>query len=239
MPPITSFARIEKKYLLTPKQAECLQQQLRQWMHPDEYGTHTVCSIYYDTEDFALVRRSIDGPVYKEKFRTRSYGRAKSDSTVYAEIKKKYKGVVYKRRVAAAPAALNAFLSEGTPLPGQEQIQREIRWFLRANPIQPRVFIACERQAFVGNAEKELRVTFDENLRWRTTELSLDASSEGKPLLETPTVVMEIKFPEAAPLWLAHLLSEAHIQSSTFSKIGICYTRHILPQQFSEVSYHA
>ena len=37
-------------------------------------------------------------PIYKEKIRLRSYGVPNKDTKVYLEVKKKYKGVVNKRR---------------------------------------------------------------------------------------------------------------------------------------------
>lgn len=47
-------------------------------MRPDIYGESTVCSVYYDTPDFRLIRASLEKPVYKEKLRLRSYGLAQS-----------------------------------------------------------------------------------------------------------------------------------------------------------------
>ena len=39
-------------------------------------GKTTVRNIYYDTDTYLLVRRSIEKPVYKEKLRIRSYEQA-------------------------------------------------------------------------------------------------------------------------------------------------------------------
>ena len=44
-------------------------------------------------------------------------------------------------------------------------------------------------------------------------------------------VLMEIKIPGAAPLWLARTLSELEIFPVSFSKYGICYTENILREQ--------
>lgn len=45
---------------------------------------------------------------------------------------------------------------------------------------------------------------------------------------------MEIKVPGAMPLWLARALSDRGIYRTSFSKIGACYTRFILPTIFGE-----
>ena len=85
----TSFARIEKKYLVDERQYRALSAALAERMKPDEFGTYTICNIYYDTPDYRLIRTSLDKPVYKEKLRLRSYGAVGESGRVFAELKKK------------------------------------------------------------------------------------------------------------------------------------------------------
>ena len=99
-----SFERVEKKFVLTHAQAEALMRDLAAgYMAVDQYGQHTIRNLYYDTDDYALIRRSIQRPRYKVKFRLRAYGTPMEDSLIFAELKKKYSGVVYKRRIAVSP----------------------------------------------------------------------------------------------------------------------------------------
>ena len=93
------FKRIEKKYLLSGEKYELLTTALADYIEPDEYPHSTICSMYYDTPDFKLIRASIEKPLYREKLRVRSYGVPTRDSNVFVEVKKKYDGVVYKRRL--------------------------------------------------------------------------------------------------------------------------------------------
>lgn len=93
-----TFQRYETKYMLSPIMARKLRKSLLGHLQMDEYGLDTICSIYYDTPDHQLIRRSLEKPVYKEKLRLRSYGPAKETSPIYVELKKKYEGIVYKRR---------------------------------------------------------------------------------------------------------------------------------------------
>ena len=102
-----SFARIEKKYLLTRTQYRRILPALQAHTEPDEYGQYTICSIYYDTPDFALIRASLEKPVYKEKLRLRSYGVPTDDARAFVELKKKFGGVVYKRRITLAEKLQN------------------------------------------------------------------------------------------------------------------------------------
>lgn len=230
-----SFKRYEKKYMLSGRQYENLLPVLKEKMAAERYGLHTVCNVYYDTPDFQLIRASIRKPVYKEKFRVRSYGAPSEDDIVYGEIKKKYKGVVYKRRVAAVSQDLKAFLEEGRPLAGEHQIQREIRWFFQCYDLSPRVYIAYEREAYLGIEEGDLRITLDRNIRWRQDELALQAGSQGELILPEDRILMEIKVAHAAPLWLAEALSREGLFPQSFSKYGTVYTERIMRRHGKEL----
>lgn len=233
-----SFKRYEKKYLLSAEAYESLMARLREYIEPDEYFQSTVCSLYYDTPDCRLIRHSIEGPVYKEKLRLRSYGVPGPQDPVFVELKKKYKGVVYKRRVTAPAGDAARWLRGEIPPPEDGQMEREIAWFLRQNPVAPRAYIACERTAWRAVENPELRITFDEHLRWREQDLDLCAGSAGESLTPEGQVLMELKIPDAAPLWLAHLLSDEALFPTSFSKYGTAYRDFILHELF-EVTQHA
>ena len=230
-----TFQRYEKKYLLSREKYLALWRELEAQVEPDIFFQSTVCSMYYDWADFRLIRHSLEKPVYKEKLRLRSYNVPGPEDQVFVELKKKFQGVVYKRRVALPAAEAEAWLAGRTPAPDQSQISREIDWFLKTNPVSPRVLIACDRRAYVAREDKELRVTFDSSIRWRETELSLTAGDQGQELLADGQVLMEIKLPEAAPLWLAGLLSRLEIFPQGFSKYGQCYEKELAEKYFDGV----
>lgn len=226
-----SFRRVEKKYLMTRDQFEQLQEALKPYLVPDDYPVSTICNLYYDTSDYLLIRRSIEKPNYKEKFRLRSYGVPEPGSPVFMEIKKKYDGIVYKRRVRVTAFEAQRYLAGGpVPLCNDKQIMREIHWFCRRYPLQPAMFLAYDRWAYRGADDPNLRITFDRNIRYRTDDLDLTHGDRGTRLLPKDTVLMEIKIPGAAPLWLSHILSELGIFSNSFSKYGRCYQR-VLQEQ--------
>ncbi len=224
-----TFERIEQKYVITREQESALISNLQSRMRPDEFGLHNVANIYYDTLDYALIRASVEKPAYKEKFRLRGYSTPGEENIAFAELKKKYKGVVYKRRIVASPQELTRFLSGEMIAHEDVQSQREIHYFLSEHHIIPRVFIGYDRVAFVGREDSALRVTFDHNILWRKERLHLRGGRDGELVLPENPVVMEIKIAGAAPLWLAHMLSEAHIYPTSFSKYGTCYLKHIAP----------
>ena len=231
----TVFQRYEMKYLLTQAQREAVLRALEPHMALDPYGRTVIRNLYLDTESYRLIRRSIEKPVYKEKMRIRCYGPAHPDSPVFVELKKKYKGIVYKRRVRMREREAEEYLAGGGSPLAADQISREIDWFLKTNPVRPKVLIACDRRAYVGREEPGLRLTFDSSIRWRDTQLSLTAGDFGQELLEEGQVLMEIKMPESAPLWLAELLSSLEIFPRSFSKYGQCYKNELIEKYFDGV----
>ena len=225
------FKRYEIKYLMTHSQRDAVLEAMEPYMSMDAYGHSSIRNIYYDTPDFRLIRESLEKPVYKEKLRVRSYGVPAPDGKVFAELKKKYKGVVYKRRITVPAAEVQPLLAGQRSLADYGQIGREIAWFQQLYDARPRVFIGYDRIAFAGVADPELRITFDTNIRWRTTQLELSAGDHGAPLLPDDRVLLEVKLPGVCPLWLAHALAEAGAVPVSFSKYGSCYCHHLLREQ--------
>lgn len=221
------FKRYEKKYLLTGEQYEAMRAGMAAHTVPDVYGCYSIGNVYYDTPDYRLIRASLEKPAYKEKLRVRSYGVPSDGDNVFIEIKKKYDGVVYKRRIVMEAQQAALYL-HGVRGGDGSQISREIDWFLRLYKPSPRVYIAYDREAYAGREDGELRVTFDTGLRARSTDVDLRLGDHGVPLLENGLTLMELKIPGAAPLWLARLLSENRIFSTSFSKYGAYYKRYVL-----------
>ena len=221
------FKRYEKKYLLTRRQYEAMRFGMMQHMKPDEHPSYSICNIYYDTENYDLIRASLEKPVYKEKLRMRSYGVPGCRDSVFVEIKKKYDDVVYKRRVTMEMRSAERYL-RGVRGGDGSQISREIDWFLRLYRPEPKVFIAYDREAYASADGGELRITFDTALRARSSDLDLRLGDHGMPLLDDDRILMEIKIPGTAPLWLAHLLSENGIFPTSFSKYGAYYKQFVL-----------
>lgn len=234
------FRRYEKKYLLTPEQQERILRGARQHMKDDVYGCYPICNIYYDTDDFALIRTSLEKPAYKEKLRVRSYGTPGAEDKVFVEIKKKVDGIVYKRRVVTTAEAAPRYLAGDRSASPGGQISREIDWFQRFYRTKPKVFIGYDRTALAGIEQSELRITFDTNLRWRGSDLDLRAGAGGQRILPADRILMEVKLPETAPLWLSHLLSEVGAYPISFSKYGTCYRDFIVKDiLYKEARYSA
>ena len=229
------FKRYELKYLLTRSQKELILQAMAPYMTADKYGRSTIRNIYYDTDSYRLIRRSIEKPKYKEKLRVRSYTLADSDSTVFVELKKKFDSIVYKRRIPMRERDAVSWLSGNAQCPADTQISREICYFLRYyESLTPKVFLSYEREAYYSSTDPSFRVTFDENILSRTDALSLSEAPSGTSLLEEGYVLMEVKCAGGIPLWLVKVLSREKIYKTSFSKYGEAYRRLIFPRMITK-----
>ncbi len=228
---IEVFNRYENKYMLDEEMFEKIQKGIADYMEPDPYnklhGSYTISNIYYDTEDSRLIRNSLSKPKYKEKLRLRAYGVPEMESRVYIEIKKKFRGLVNKRRSALQLDEAYRFIETGI-LPeahdGQNrQVLREIAYILQTNELLPALYLAYDRCAYFGQGNEDLRISFDKNIRTRRHDLRLEQGDFGEPLLADGQWLMEVKSAESIPVWLCRLLSEHQIYPISFSKYGTEY----------------
>ncbi len=217
------FKRTEKKYRINTAQKEKLLAIIEDKLYPDEHGKSTVCSLYLDTPSYLLIRNSIEARTYKEKLRLRSYGVPDGNTRVFLEIKKKFEGVVYKRRVSMPLDKAMAYINGGES-PLQSQIMSEIDYAMGfyGHP-KPSILVAYEREAFYVKEDPNVRLTFDSNIRYRNEDVYLEKGNHGTKILPDGDLVLEIKTAGAMPLWLSSALCELGIFPSSFSKCGNAY----------------
>lgn len=233
------FRRRELKFIINQSQRDALQQLLEERMVPDKFGNKTICNLYYDTPDFRLIRRSLEKPVYKEKLRLRSYGRIAPGVDVYLEMKKKYKGIVYKRRVKVSQEEAMAFMERQAPLPKDSQIARELVYFRDFyNNLEPRVYLSYDREAWYDPNDSGFRMTLDRNIRYRITDFDLGSSYDGQMLLPSDMSLLEVKASGGIPLWLTEHLSSQQIHKQSFSKYGTAYME-MLQEKLKESRDHS
>ncbi len=230
MAELNVFARFEIKYMLSYEQRKMMEEAMKDRMTPDPHGKSTICNIYYDTPDFKLIRHSQEKPIYKEKLRVRSYGPVHSTDDVFVELKKKYKGIVYKRRIELSENIAMAYLGNGTvselwlPEVRDKQIAKEIDYFKSFyKGLAPRVYLNYDRCAYFSKEDPNLRVTFDRNIQWRDYDLSLTSKPGGTNLLKRGYSLMEIKTAGGLPMWMVEVLNKGNMRKASFSKYGKAY----------------
>ena len=244
------FQRKEIKYLMNEEQYQELRLRLDEIAAVDHYGLTQIMNVYYDTPDFKLITRAMEHPEYKEKLRLRSYGIPDAMTPSFIEIKKKFDGITYKRRIELLYSEAQDYLNHGilpreyspeflhnpdalshtytgalsvshVPTAEEIQIQKEIDYFLVFyKKLRPMMAIAYDRIALAGRDDPELRITFDTDLRWSVDELDLRGGNHGHRILAPDQHLMEIKISGAMDLRISRMLSELGIFRTSISKYG-------------------
>lgn len=231
-----TFKRREMKFLLNEEQYRLLSDEISRYMTEDKFGLHTIMNIYLDNQNSDLILNSISKPVYREKLRLRAYGKAAEDDTrAFLEIKKKFKGVTYKRRLDGSYKTLFDYISKGVVPeavntenhPNRQQILAEIDYLIKRMELKPKIIICYDREAFFGNEDKEFRLTFDGNIRFRRHDLDLRSGDGGEVLETAPYRIMEVKSVGSIPLWLVRILSANKIYQGSFSKYATIYQEEL------------
>ena len=226
------FERKEKKYIITRDQMDQLLALVSDHISPDRFFESNIASTYYDMPDYSVIEHSLSKPKFKEKLRVRSYG----NGTLFVELKKKYNGIVYKRRLEMCEDAARAWMAGdafdnvvskyGMPY-GEEpsycdkQTAREIDVYRNRHAgLSPAMNIYAHRFSYAENGDDDgARITFDTELYYE----DLRALKTTRPVKLTEMVVMETKVHDAYPLWLSHALAELEIYPQSFSKYGTAY----------------
>jgi SPX domain protein involved in polyphosphate accumulation len=230
------FRRREKKYLITSEQGATLQRLIGCYTSIDQQGEYLIRDLYYDTSNWDIISKSIEKPSYKEKLRLRLYGEYNSESQGFLEMKRKYDGIVYKRRIAFPLGELKNHCVQEIVSADDSQISREIGYFLQINQVSEKIHIAYKRTAYNGIEDKGLRITFDRDIVFHLCSLNSNKFDEynldnDHQILDSNQMLMEIKTEDAIPLWLTWALSENNIFPISFSKFGVCYARYISKSQ--------
>ncbi|KWX86764.1 molecular chaperone [Paenibacillus riograndensis] len=230
---IEVFNRYENKYLLDHAAYRKLYNDLLEYMEPDDYNKqhefYSITNLYYDTAHDSLIRSSLAKPKYKEKLRLRAYGVPDQDTKVYLEIKKKVFGLVNKRRTSLKLQEAYDFVATGVEPEYREymnkQVIEEIKYFLSRYDLMPKVYLSYERKALFCKNNRDLRITFDTNIRSRRYDLKLEHGTHGEYLMPQGQWLMEVKAEKTIPVWLAKMLSEHRMYRTSFSKYGNEYKK--------------
>lgn len=225
------FDRIEKKYLITSELKKELLSVIREHMEESGYYKSEVYNLYFDTDNYDFITDSIDWTVFKYKLRARSYA---GYDRVFLEIKTKRRGLEdnpgNKRRVMITRRDFKKLLSgvkleelifASSKTSHDLQIAREIDYLISRFNLRPRILVMYHRESYRG--DDNLRITFDESLRYRDVDLDFRKKKHDKMYFKDGKMIMEIKSQGALPLWLVHCLSKNKVFPERFSKIGKVY----------------
>ena len=223
------FRRVEQKYLITSAQYDALMEALGDKLVKDEYFYNDIYNLYLDAPDHRLIIQSIEKPMYKEKFRVRSYGLAENeDSKVYLEIKKKFDGTSHKRRISMTLGEFYKYMEKGNrPKNANPITLAELDYDFEKYNLQPSILINYERYSYYFRGNKDLRITFDHNVRYRTKKPDLTNGDDMHPIIDKDMYIMEIKSLDSLPIKLSQLLAILKIYPRGFSKPKNAYLKSL------------
>lgn len=226
------FRRVEKKFLLNKSQYLKMKELMANYMQEDKYGKSTICNIYFDTDQYDLIRHSITKPYYKDKVRLRSYNIPNKDSRVYLEIKRKCDEVVGKRRIEIKLENFYDYIYTDEPFKtSNPQIENELYYYFNFYNLKPAMYVSYEREAFYQKDNMDFRATFDSNILARNYDLKLEKGSYGERILPKNQYILELKTLGAMPLWMVKILNDLKIKRAVYSKYGTAYTELILKEE--------
>ena len=223
------FRRVEQKYLITSKQYNALMEALGDKLVKDEYFYNDIYNLYLDAPDHRLIIQSIEKPMYKEKFRVRSYGLAENeDSKVYLEIKKKFDGTSHKRRISMTLGEFYKYMEKGNrPKNANPITLAELDYDFEKYNLQPSILINYERYSYYFRGNKDLRVTFDHNVKYRVKKPDLTNGDDMHHIIDKDMYIMEIKSLDSLPIKLSQLLAKLKIYPRGFSKPKNAYLKSL------------
>lgn len=218
--------RHEFKYLISKADAELLKRRLPHIMEPDpnagETGRYTIRSLYFDDVDATAYYEKLDGIDYRTKYRIRFYD---YDSSIIKLEKKEKLGNLTRKTAQTITKhdarALEYALSQGCP-DNREGLTEELRLACIGRGLRPKVLVDYDRTPFICNAGNT-RITLDENLRTRPYIPHLFASPRAMtPVLDPNEVILEVKFDDFLPSFLADALADIPKVNMAISKFALC-----------------
>jgi SPX domain protein involved in polyphosphate accumulation len=237
--------RNEKKYLVPTNKLENIRKRLDTFVQPDYFGEqndgfpeYTVRSIYFDSFQKNAYQEKVDGIKERKKLRIRAYGDYYNGCKVFLEIKRKVEYMVIKNRAFVSYDQIENILLFGNiedyfSEKDRKQIDDGIRFLfnLKKYNQNPTNLIVYEREAYFGKFNKDVRITFDKNIRSMNNPLLSDLFNETnlKPLWKNK-FILEIKyFSGIMPIWLRSIVQEFKLKNESLSKYmqGVDETRNL------------
>lgn len=217
--------RHEYKFLISTSAAELLKRRLPTVMARDPHagpaGQYTIRSLYFDDGNYAAYEEKMSGISDRVKYRIRYYNY--DTSVIKLEKKEKHGGLTRKtgKTITLADAMHLQNCSAGDCPDTRGELLTELRWGISGG-LKPAILVDYDRTPFVCNAG-QTRITLDENIRTRPYDADLLASEKAMvPVLEPDQVVLEVKFNDFLPGYLADALLDIPKVNLAISKYVLC-----------------
>ncbi|MBN1391360.1 MAG: polyphosphate polymerase domain-containing protein [Sedimentisphaerales bacterium] len=222
------WCRYEMKYVISEAKAAAIVQFLEPFLQLDRFcrtqprAEYPIVSLYLDSDNLQLCRESLSGLLKRFKLRVRSYS-DDADSPRFFEIKRRSNAVIIKSRAAVSDNDVAVLLAghyvpplqnRGTEVDALKQFQL----YMKNINAGPKVLIRYMRQAYEGEGENRVRVTFDRQLTYKVSSDSIVSLGGSGWQHNMEGVILEIKFTGRYPAWLGRMVRYFNLQQQSMSK---------------------
>jgi len=230
-------SRYELKYLISESKAQAIVQYIKPYLQVDRYsklqrgGDYPIVSLYLDSDDLRLCWETLTGHKNRFKLRVRSYT-DEPDYPRFFEIKRRINTVIVKSRARVMDRDVPTLLA-GLPLPPQNysadiETLNQFQLYMNSIKAKPMILIRYMRRAYEGDSETRVRVTFDRQLCYCTTEapeVRLGGRGWQENTLTMGSAILEIKFTNRYPAWLNQMIRALDLQAQPISKYATSITQ--------------
>lgn len=223
--------RKEMKYIINKEISKNLIEEINNYVKPSDFFFQRIHNVYYDNDYYGVISRSKNSSEFKEKLRIRTYEMPSGFvKDAYVELKKKFKGITYKRRIKLKLNIVEEMFEKNDlfPVMPDGQIKQEVVYFQQKTKCFPKVYISYNRHAYVCSDGSDMRITFDSDIFTREKNLSLKTNEEDILFGHEELVIMEVKVNGSMPIWFTNVLNKYSICPTSYSKYAKIIASDIL-----------
>jgi len=218
--------RREIKLLITQKEYYVLQSRLRSLLSPDVHAgpgrEYWIRSLYLDDQMNSAYWEKISGTADRKKYRIRIYNGL--DSVIKLECKEKHGSCIYKRSATISRETCDRIISGDFSSLSQYEhpLCQEVFALSRRNSLFPSVIVDYIREAYV-HPVSNVRITFDKQLHAAVDSPNIfDLDMPTIPIYPDQNIILEVKYDQVFPRYLAQILSYSHGTKMALSKFCLC-----------------
>ena len=224
MPPMY---RVEDKFSCCEQDLILLQARLKSVLSPDKNqindNGYKITSVYFDDLHDTHLKDTVNGNRLREKYRIRIYN--DSFKTIKLEVKYKRDSRVLKKAKGITFSDLKLLLA-GQCIPDDSpSLDSTITLFnlaISTRGLRPKIIVEYDRAAYIFDSGN-VRITLDRNLRASDDfEAFLNNNQAHYEPIPEYDRVLEVKYDEFLPGFIARILESGNMNQTTFSKYRLC-----------------
>ena len=219
--------RVEDKYPCSPEDIALADAKLKIIMPSDvneeDSAGYKITSVYFDDWSDSSFTDNEDGVQIRKKYRIRIYN--DSFDTIKLEVKRKQNSRISKRSESISYDECKALMS-GIPIRSYQQDAdspvNEFNLGIKQALLRPKIIVEYDRKAYTFKSGN-VRITLDQNVRYsKDFKGFLNNNSCLYRFVLPVNNVIEVKYDELLPGFIAQTLETGSMIQDSYSKYKIC-----------------